>query len=58
MDSIRFSDRTWTYKGTEGELYGQHYMGRGACNFIRWHLIGGSMVKIIRRNELEKERGT
>lgn len=37
--TIRFSDGTWTHVDTEGEIYGQHIMMCGACDFVRWYLI-------------------
>ena len=51
---IRFPDGTWTYSNTEGELYGQHVIGYGACDFVRYYLIGKFEVALI-RNIREKK---
>ena len=46
-ETIRFPDGTWTYKDTEGELFGQHYAGVGSCQFIKWYLFNSKMASII-----------
>ena len=47
-EHINFPDGTWTYKGGEGEMYGQHYKGAGACGFVRWHLMDNEIVYLVR----------
>ncbi len=53
-ESIRFPDGTWTFKEGDHNICGQHYIGEGSCNFIRYHLIDSNIAKMFRK--IIKER--
>ncbi len=54
-DLIRFNDGSWTYKDSEGEIVGQHCIGIGSCQFIRFSLYTHKRAELARASITERQ---